>query len=90
MHFFVFYFFSGTVILSPLLGTSHNAGVMLHVRPLVGPQEGKGEATNSDFVHLCLGIPHNAKAMEHFRPILGPLRQPMPILCPFVWGPPRT
>ena len=38
------------LILSPLLGTPENAGVTWHFRPLLGLQEGKDEAANSDFV----------------------------------------
>ena len=31
-----------------------------------------GEATNSDFVPLCLGTPENARVTQHFRPLLDP------------------
>ena len=58
--FFGFFF---ALILSPLLGTPKNARVMSHFRPLVGPREGRGEATNSDFVPLCLETPKNAGIM---------------------------
>ena len=37
-----------------------------------------GEAATTDFVPLCLGISENAG-----------VRQPLPILSPFVWGSPR-
>ena len=59
------------LILSPLLGTPKNAGVMLHIRPLLGPREGRGEAGNSDFVP-SLGTPENAGVILHFCPFLGP------------------
>ena len=45
------------MILSPcvVLGTSENAGVTPQSRPLLGPQEGRGEVATSNFLFV-LGI----------------------------------
>ena len=51
------------LILSPVLGTPENAGVMQQICPLVGPREGRGEVANSDFVPL-LGTPKNARVRQ--------------------------
>ena len=46
------------LIFSPLLGTPENAGVMLQLRPFLGPQEGMGEVATSDFLPaLGVGTP---------------------------------
>ena len=34
------------VILSPFLGTPENAGVVSHIRPILGPREGKGACSH--------------------------------------------
>ena len=69
-----FFVFFCALILSPLLGTPENAGVMSHFHPLSGPQEGKGEATNSDFVSFD-GDPQECTGYVAFPPTFGPLRR---------------
>ena len=59
------------LILSPLLGTPRNVGVMLHLRPLLGPREGRGEAGNSDFVPF-VGDPRECRGDVAIPPTLGP------------------
>ena len=44
---------------------------MYQFRPLVAPQEGRGEVANSHFVRL-LGNPENSGVMWQFRPLVGP------------------
>ena len=48
------------LILSPLLGTPENAGVMQPFRPLLGPREGRGETATFDFVPF-LGDPRKCR-----------------------------
>ena len=49
-------------ILSPLLVTPENAGLMPHFRPSLPPREGRGQAANSDFVPL-VGDPQDRKGL---------------------------
>ena len=59
------------LILSPLLGTPENVGATYQFHPFVAPQEGRGEATTSDFVPF-VGYPRECRGYAQFRPLVGP------------------
>ena len=52
------------------MGTPENAGVTLHVRPHVGPQEGKHEVATLDFVPFD-GDPRERKGCVALPPHVG-------------------
>ena len=59
------------LILSPLLGTPENVGVMLRFRPLEGPEE-VGVRQLIFNLSLLLGTPEKARVTQQFRPLIGP------------------
>ena len=76
------------VTLSPLLGTPENARVAQQFRPLLDPNEGRVEATTSDFLPF-LGGPRECRGYVaipayFLAPKKAEVRQPFLIFCPFL------
>ena len=58
------------LILSPCLGTPENAEVTQHLRPLLGPREGRRELATSNFVPV-VGGPRECKGYVALPPSFG-------------------
>ena len=79
------------LILSRLLGTPENAGVVWQFRPLVGPREGRDHVANSDFVPFAWKPPTmqglRSNAAHLWAPKKARVRQQIEILSPLLGTP---